>query len=218
MGAMFQCHDLVLLGPSRCRKRTIACVEPHDQGVIPPDAQGVGQAVQNMGSFMAHFTYLAMHRTHGPCNTPPKYLTDTLVPQANTENWHKTRIFRTKMHLYSRLIWRTGAGRNDYGFRYFLRELGIIAHDFRRFAQFPEIICDRVDKGIIIVDDENHEANSLAPKAAKIDLALSKVSSYSAAGSDAVTIPPPACTTQLPLRKLAVLMTIFVSIVPSKLM
>src|SRR5437762_7580155 len=125
-------------------------------------------------------------------------------------------MLRNKLHRYSRLIWRAGAGRNDYGFGYFLREFGIIAHDFRRFAQFLEIIRDRVDKGVIVVDDENHEANSLAPKAAKIALALSKVSSYSAAGSDAVTIPPPACTTQLPPRKLAVLMTIFVSIVPSK--
>src|SRR2546429_7770856 len=88
MHAMSQCHDLVLLGPSRCRKRTIHCVEPHDQGVIPPHAQGIGQTVQNMRSFMAHFACLAMHWTRRACNTPAKYFTDTLVPQTNTENWH----------------------------------------------------------------------------------------------------------------------------------
>src|ERR1700730_17289800 len=80
MFAMFECHDLVLLGPSRCRKRSILFVEPHDQRVIPPNTQGIGQTVQNMRSFVAHFACLAMHWTRGPCNTPAKYLTDTLVP------------------------------------------------------------------------------------------------------------------------------------------
>ena len=72
------------------------------------------------------------------------------------------------------------------------RQRSIVAHHLGRGAKFAEVIGDRVHEGIIIVDNENHRANSFVPKALKIVRALSSVSSYSEAGSEAVMIPPPA--------------------------
>src|SRR3984893_7423234 len=164
---------------------------------------------------MAHQACLAVHRARGAGDSPANHLANTLMAKTNSENRHAPGIFPHEPHRHSRLVRRARSRRNYDGFGYLARQGGIVAHDFRYGTQFTEIIGDRVHERIVIVDDENHLANSFAPKASNIALALSSVSSYSAAGSADVTIPPPACTTQGPPRKLAVRMTMLVSMVPS---
>src|ERR1700730_14165909 len=128
---------------------------------------------------MAHHARLAVHRARGAGASPAKHLTDTLMAKANSEDRHAPGIFPHEPHRNSRLVRRAGTGGNHDGFGPFARQGGIVAHDFRYGTQFAEIIDDRVHEGIVIVDDENHLANSFAPKASNIALALSSVSSYS---------------------------------------
>src|SRR5208283_6029891 len=164
---------------------------------------------------MAYQARLTVHRARRAGDAAAEHLPDTLMAKADPEDRHAAGILRDKPHRDSGFIWRAGAGRNDDGLGDLARQRRIVAYHFRHGTEFAEIIGDRVHEGIIIVDDENHFANSLAPKASKIARALSSVSSYSEAGSEAVVIPPPACTTQEPPRKPAVRITILVSIVPS---
>src|ERR1700730_12757840 len=164
---------------------------------------------------MAHQARLAVHRARGAGDPPAKYLADTLMAKANSEDRHAPGIFPHEPHRHPRVVRRARPRRDHDSFGSFARQGSIVAHDLRYDPQFAEIIGDRVHEGIVIIDNENHLANSCAPKASNIALALSKVSSYSAAGSDAGTPPPPACTTQVPPRKLAVRMTMLVSMVPS---
>src|SRR3984893_14125959 len=143
---------------------------------------------------MAHQARLAVHRARGAGDPPAKYLADALMAKANSEDRHASGILPHEPHRHPRVVRRAGPRRNHDGFESLARQGSIVAHDLRHDTQLAEIIGDRVHEGIIIVDNENHLANSCAPKASNIALALSSVSSYSAAGSDGVTIPPPACT------------------------
>ena len=66
-------------------------------------------------------------------------------------------------------------------------------------AQLAEILHEVVGERIVVVDDENHvyrpTALACASSSARITArALSRVSSYSAAGFESATMPAPACT------------------------
>src|ERR1700730_13595842 len=143
---------------------------------------------------MAHQARLAVHRARRSGDPPAKYLADTLMNKANSEDRQAPGIFPHDSHRHPRVVRRAGPRRNHDGFGPFARQSRIVAHDLRYDTQFAEIIGDRVHEGIVIIDNKNNLANSCARKPSNIALALSKVSSYSAAGSAAVTIPPPACT------------------------
>src|SRR5579875_391924 len=141
---------------------------------------------------MAYFARLAVHRAQSAGHPAAENLADALMAEANSENRHAAGIVRDELHRDPRLVRRAGSGRNHDGLRFLIRQGRIIAHHLGHGAKFAQVIGHRVHKGIIVVDNEDHPANSLAPKASKIARALSSVSSNSEAGSDAVVIPPPA--------------------------
>src|SRR5947207_13733522 len=88
MLAMLQSHDLAFVRPGRRRERAIWPVKLHDQRVITPDADGIGQALQNARCVMAHRARLAVHRARGAGDPPAKHLADTLMAEANPEDRH----------------------------------------------------------------------------------------------------------------------------------
>ena len=90
----------------------------------------------------------------------------------------------------------------------------VVPADQRRLAQLADVAGEVVDEGVVVVDEENHEAvesgsGRLATgTAARLRLyqrlnqprALSSVSRYSSSGSESATMPPPAWKYTCPPR------------------
>src|ERR1700682_5563524 len=93
MLTMLQSHDLAFLRPGRRRERTIWLVKLHDQRVITPDTDRVGQAFQNARCVMAYQARLTVHRARAAGDPPAKHLADTLMAKANSEDRHTPGIF-----------------------------------------------------------------------------------------------------------------------------
>jgi hypothetical protein len=70
----------------------------------------------------------------------------------------------------------------------------VVADDLDGLAELDEIAGYVEDERVVVVDDQDH-ARPGPPNASKIRLALVRVSSYSASGSDIAVMPPPAWKT-----------------------
>ena len=68
----------------------------------------------------------------------------------------------------------------------------VVAPDDRRRAQLAEVLGQVEGERIVVVDQQNHSPASAIASACSIARALSRVSSYSAAGFESATIPAPA--------------------------
>src|SRR3954471_12671807 len=94
----------------------------------------------------------------------------------------------------------------------------VIALDDRRCAQLAEVLGEIERKRIVIIEQQQHDYSPASAIASAVSSAraLSRVSSYSAAGLESATIPAPACTRALPLRIVIVRMAIQKSRLPAK--
>src|SRR6185295_10595486 len=84
-------------------------------------------------------------------------------------------------------------------------------------AQLAQVLHEVVGKRVVVVDDEDHERPACASSRARMTaLALSRVSSYSAAGFESATIPAPACTYARPFSMTTVRIVMQKSRLPAK--
>ena len=74
----------------------------------------------------------------------------------------------------------------------------VVAPDDRRRAQLAEVLREVEGERIVVVDEKDHSPASAIASACSIARALSRVSSYSAAGFESATIPAPAWTCARP--------------------
>src|SRR6202045_271385 len=110
MLAMLHSHDLAFVRPGRRCERTVWPVKLHDQRVVTPDTDRIGQAFQNARCVMAHQACLAVHRARGAGDPPAKHLADTLMAKTNSENRHAPGIFPHEPHRHSPSSRRHGPG------------------------------------------------------------------------------------------------------------
>src|SRR6476661_9922776 len=84
----------------------------------------------------------------------------------------------------------------------------VVALDDRRCAQLAEILSKIERKRIVVIEEQQHDYSPASAIASAVSSAraLSRVSSYSAAGLESATIPAPACTRARPWRMVIVLM------------
>src|SRR5204863_5958688 len=129
-----------------------------------------------------------------------EHRTDRLVSQAHAKNRHGLAELLNHCHRDAGILRTARSRRNDNSIRTGLDDVGerhrIVAHDEHVSAELAQILNEVVGKRIVVVDDAHHAyspacASSSARNSA---FALSRVSSYSAAGFESITIPAPACT------------------------
>src|SRR4030095_11747764 len=93
----------------------------------------------------------------------------------------------------------------------------IVAADAHLSTELAEVLHKVVGKGVVVVDDEDHDRPACASSRARMTaLALSRVSSYSAAGFESATIPAPACTYARPFSITTVRIVMQKSRLPAK--
>ena len=126
------------------------------------------------------------------------------------------------MHRDARLLWAAGSGRDDDPIGLRRRHVAhgddVVTHDAHVGTQLAkvlhEVICERV---VVIDNDHSHQSPACASSRALTSaLALSRVSSYSAAGFESDTIPAPACTLAFPPDMMTVRMAMQKSRFPAK--
>ncbi len=120
------------------------------------------------------------------------------------------------------ILGAAGAGRDDdvRGLQRFdlaERDLVVAAHQRRR-AQLAEVLREVERERVVVVDEENHRPSSAMASACSSARALSRVSSYSAAGFESATMPAPAWMRALPSRMVMVRMAMQKSRLPAKSM
>src|SRR5690554_3183548 len=92
----------------------------------------------------------------------------------------------------------------------------IIANHFHISLKLTQILHHVIGERIIIIDHQNHDwlSPTTISTARKIARALFMVSFHSSAGTESATMPPPACTYNLPFLMTAVRIAMAVSILP----
>src|SRR5215469_15891910 len=146
---------------------------------------------------MGHMRSPSVHGATRAYNTPTENASDTLVSEADAENRDTTRELADDGHGDSSLRWRTGPWRDDHRARSEANKIAdadrVVADHLRHFTKLMKVAGYVEDKGIVVVDDQDHVAADISVrKASKMRRAFASVSSYSASGSDIAVIPPPA--------------------------
>src|SRR4051794_35773871 len=98
------------------------------------------------------------------------------------------------------------------------RNLVVPFHERRR-PELPQVLSQVERKRVVVVEEKDHyrPASAIA-SAVSSARALSRVSSYSAAGFESATMPAPACTRARPLRMVMVRIAMQKSRLPAKSM
>ena len=94
----------------------------------------------------------------------------------------------------------------------------VVAADQRRRAELAEVLREVEGERIVVVDEQDHRPSSAMASAWSSARALSRVSSYSAAGFESATIPAPAWTRATPSRIVMVRIAMQKSRLPAKSM
>lgn len=139
----------------------------------------------------------AVHRATCTRDASAENAANTLVSEADAQNWEPPGKFADDGGRYSGFHWSAWTGGDNDGARL---EANKVAHADRVvpehlgcLTESAEIPRNVEDERVVIVDDDDQNAPGVsAPNASNIRCALASVSSYSASGSDIAVIPLPA--------------------------
>src|SRR5688572_7388208 len=142
---------------------------------------------------------LAVHRRVGTRHDAAVDHADGLMTETDAEQRRPRTESLDHVRRDAGILGTTGPGRDHdliRGHHLDLaeRHLIVAAHAHLR-AELAEVLHEVVGKRIVVVDDEHHYNPACASSSARITaFALSRVSSYSAAGFESATMPAPAWT------------------------
>src|SRR5579871_1050237 len=144
---------------------------------------------------MGHRRCLAVHDFAGPHHATTQRLGDTLMTEAHTQQRPPAGKKAHRLQRDARALRRAGARRyHDVAGCHGLdlgQGLCVVADHLDRLAAFTDIAGEVVGEGIVVVDQG--DSHGATPCSVSISArALVSVSSYSAAGSESATMPPPA--------------------------
>src|SRR5262249_6810912 len=189
-------------------------------GVMRARLEGRRHAAEHAAAVVLDWRGLPVHqgcRTyHGSaeCDANP------LMTEAHAEHGHARTVAANDLDRDARVLrparsWRDhDPGRPigpDAPARHF-----VVAADDRRRAQLAEVLRQIPRERIVVVDEQNHRPASAMASACNSARALSRVSSYSAAGFESATMPAPACTRATPSRIVIVRIAMRKSRLPAK--
>ena len=101
-----------------------------------------------------------VHRLVGAGDGPAEGLDNRLVTQADTKNRCTGLEVLDRLQANAGLVWGARAWRQDDCSRIYTLNLfdrgRIITHDFCFTTKLPEVPSEVVDKGVVVVDDQNH--------------------------------------------------------------
>ena len=144
------------------------------------------------------------------------------MAQTDAEHRHVRSKALDHLDRDARVFGSSGSGRDDDVIGRIVADLVgrqlVVAADERRCAQLAEILGEIERERIVVIDQKNHSPASAMASACSSARALSRVSSYSAAGFESATIPAPACTRALPFRIVIVRIAMQKSRLPAKSM
>src|SRR4051812_13535332 len=164
---------------------------------------------------------LAVHRRLRAAHDAAVDNADRLVPEADAEQRDRRAEAPDDVDRDPRVFRTPRAGRDDDLLRRHRADLVerhfVVAPHADLRAQLAQILHEVVGKRIVVVDDENHYKPACASSSARITArALSRVSSYSAAGFESATMPAPAWTYACPSSMSTVRMVMQKSRLPAK--
>src|SRR5579864_396020 len=233
-------YDDPVLGAGRHFERCGQLARIDDEGMVARAGDRSRQARKNGTAVVVDAGGLAVHGGAAADHQSSAGRADALMPQADAEDRDASRQRFDKRRADAGLRGRARARRDDDRFRrqraHVVHRDGVVAADVRNLAQFAQILHEVVGERVVVVDHQDHRDLSrygparraaLMPAAAYNPrraissarirtLALLTVSSYSAAGSESATIPPPAWTYATPSRSVTVRIAMHVSSAPPK--
>ncbi len=184
-------HDLAVLRRSDHSQDSRESRPRNDQRVVPRRRERVRDPGEDSATVVPDERGLAVNRSRRAHDPSAVRCADALVPEAYPEDRRRGPVVADDVHGDTRLHRRTGPWRDDDVGRPERRDLfvrrGVVASDHRLLPQLAHVAREVIDKGVVVVDEQDHGASAaITPRA------LSSVSAYSAAGSESATIPPPA--------------------------
>src|SRR5262249_36303680 len=127
-----------------------------------------------------------------------EHLSDTLMPETDSQNRRTGTKFANQIVADSRVVRSSGSRRNTNLLRAQLFNLAKVRlivplyHQLR--PKLTKILNQVVSKRIVVIDNKDHKNSCARSMARNVALALLTLSSYSKSGSESATTPPPACT------------------------
>src|SRR4030095_310472 len=149
--------------------------------------------------------HLAVHQHRGADDLAAEGVADPLVAQADAEHRRAPPELADDVHRDAGVFGPPRARRNHDAIRLHRfdlaeRDLVVAAHGRRR-SQLAQVLRQGVGKRVVVVDEENrHSSVSAISMACSRARALSRVSSYSAAGFESATMPATAWMRATPPR------------------
>src|SRR5690606_11464849 len=174
-----------------------------DQRMIAPCHKGGGNVVEKVCILMIDVRGLAVYGTRRAENAATKSGGNRLMAETDAEKRDAMcGGSPDEINGNACFIWSAGTGGEQNGGRLecqCLLDADLIRADGAAFkAQLADIAGEVVNEAVEIINDEDHAVSpastacSLTPSASHMLRALARVSSYSAAGSESATMPPPA--------------------------
>ena len=176
--------------------------QPGDQRVIAPCHERARDTGEKRAAIVMNGRCLAMYRPWRPRDRAAERRGNRLVAETDAEQRDAAiRRGANEGNGNARAFRTAGAGREQdrvglQGNRF--RDRNFIRADGAAFiSKFADIAGKIVNEAVEIIDDEDHTRSPAATvsrpaSALRMFSALASVSSYSAAGSESATIPPPA--------------------------
>src|SRR5262249_40237887 len=134
------------------------------QRMIAPGAKILRQAEKDILAAMRNPAGLAVHWLAGAHSPAAEGFTDALMTEANAENGNAAVKLSDQGQANARLRRRTGTRGEDNRLRCFMANVierdHVIAHHPPHMPQSPDITGEVVDKGIVIIDQQDHAAAS----------------------------------------------------------
>lgn len=122
-----------------------------------------------------------MHRTNRARHSTAECAPNTLMSEADAENWHATGKVVDDGRRYSSLNGSAGARRDDQCARPEVSKVidadPVIPDYLRRLAKLPEV--PGKDEGVVVVDADNQNGSRVSKRnASKMRCAFARTSSY----------------------------------------
>ena len=196
-------HDRAVLGVRRQSRASGGSGSRDDERVIAPGGERLRDAAEDARAVVLDGRRLAVHQLGRADDVAAEGDADALVPEADAE--HRDARRRTagsprprsrrpravRARARSRCD-RAACSATSSSVSSSLRRTS------RRRAQLAEVLGEVEGERIVVVDQQNHSPASAMASACSSARALSRVSSYSAAGFESATIPAPAWTRARP--------------------
>ena len=193
------------------------------EGMVAAGGKGLRHAAKDTLAVVLHRRELAVHQLRRPHDLAAERDADALMAQADAKQRHRRTEPLNQRHRNACILRTSGPWRDDDPIRLQFGNLVerdlVVAFDERRRAQFAEVLGQVERERIVVVDQQNHynPASAIA-SAVSSARALSRVSSYSAAGLESATMPAPAWTRARPSRMVIVRIAMQKSRLPAKSM